>query len=979
MNPVPSYILNYVVPRIVERLKKQPPAKPATTLPSVSPNPYGVQAPPQPISVDDILTAQRARQTALDGIVGVASPTPAPSPAALPSLSTSEVNEVLNVQQQVAPQHIQPFKLEDYKPGMIPALVPQERQVISDAGSVTATENSYRVVPPQPVKTQQTVQSQLRQQTPTVAQRISTKAGVRRGSGAYFPVSEIAQMRRKRLPEAEILRRIQDAVAAQIGLTPEDVYKLTQRYGQHPLANIVEPGSDSRSSLESIFRQGISAGGRAEFKITPELVALLDQDKRSSFLSPTRAAVQQIQDQEWKEHQEWLDSIAGKTQQLAAGIGHGGSLGHFAGSAMEHGNPYAEAGNFIGDLGTRSLLQVGGALTGGLPGGVAAAMLPALVRANTEGEIEYDLNSRLKEAAVAGATAAGGNRLMAPFAGGGAVTRGVAGAVAYPASGAVVNSAVTHEAPDPQDAALQAGVGLAMGVVPHLLSRNPRQPQTTALAQRPRVQYSVIENESVAPLGAGRVAVGQRLLAEGEGGLLPGQELFGPPGQPRPSGPSQSLPGAPPRPMLSPAQVRPQMPTEAPLTQLPSSGKITPLDGTVRDIGLHRTRALHDWKATREGRGIFRDDGDGVSITDINSYVSGDYIKNAGVVQLGPTRIFGSPSFSAAVGTLWGKSAVLDGINLSTKQAVELRNDFERVLRFGKQGHKYEVGENLGVNVEWDGTKPEVRTALENIVSTLDKTIASAQGRDIRVVIPSLGDKDQVNQIIGTHYHETAHEVQNWAERTFGKEIDYDALTKSVKKGSRLEADLKEINTYLSQVGYRTPKQHYEEIDARLLGGPSDWKTLGIDPNTREGSKRAFRLLEYVDNALKSTYSTEELTQIDRKRLEVARPGRTRKLLEATQNVRSARTERRTAPQVNAGAKGRKQGGSDQSLLHSERLPARGDRGASKRVDGGRSGRTASSQRRRVDQKKSGRLFLAPKKKPASDTDLEDIGEFTGR
>lgn len=105
--------------------------------------------------------------------------------------------------------------------------------------------------------------------------------GQQKGAGAYVPVKDIEAMRAAGKNDSDILNAIQDSAARQIGLEPSDVAALTEKYGQHPLVNIVEPGSDARSSVDSIIKQGKSNGGLAEFNIRPEAIQTFLSDQKA--------------------------------------------------------------------------------------------------------------------------------------------------------------------------------------------------------------------------------------------------------------------------------------------------------------------------------------------------------------------------------------------------------------------------------------------------------------------------------------------------------------------------------------------------------------------------------------------------------------------------------------------------------------------------------------------------------------------------
>jgi 2'-5' RNA ligase len=91
------------------------------------------------------------------------------------------------------------------------------------------------------------------------------------GAAATFRISEIEEMRKAGVKDETILRRIEDDVARQMHISPTEVAQLTERYGQHPFANIAEPGG-AKSSVDSILRQGRSnlkatKTGVAEFTV----------------------------------------------------------------------------------------------------------------------------------------------------------------------------------------------------------------------------------------------------------------------------------------------------------------------------------------------------------------------------------------------------------------------------------------------------------------------------------------------------------------------------------------------------------------------------------------------------------------------------------------------------------------------------------------------------------------------------------------
>lgn len=109
------------------------------------------------------------------------------------------------------------------------------------------------------------------------------------GAGGTFPVAEIERARAQGMRDDEILRGIQNTLARQMGLSDSDIEVLTQKHGQHPLANIVEPGTDARSSVDSIIRQGRSNAGVAQFLIRPETVEMLRRDTLS-LTSPSTAS-----------------------------------------------------------------------------------------------------------------------------------------------------------------------------------------------------------------------------------------------------------------------------------------------------------------------------------------------------------------------------------------------------------------------------------------------------------------------------------------------------------------------------------------------------------------------------------------------------------------------------------------------------------------------------------------------------------------
>lgn len=110
---------------------------------------------------------------------------------------------------------------------------------------------------------------------------ISDEEAERVGAFANVPVSEILALKKSGLRSEKILKRIQDRVASSIGLSPWDVAVLTEKYGQHPLANIMETGGAAKSTVESIIRQGQSnltpeekkqGLGAADFNLDPEAV-----------------------------------------------------------------------------------------------------------------------------------------------------------------------------------------------------------------------------------------------------------------------------------------------------------------------------------------------------------------------------------------------------------------------------------------------------------------------------------------------------------------------------------------------------------------------------------------------------------------------------------------------------------------------------------------------------------------------------------
>jgi hypothetical protein len=114
---------------------------------------------------------------------------------------------------------------------------------------------------------------------------ITSEGGRERGAGATFPVARILEMRKSGADDETILRAIQDDVGRQMGLSESDLAVLTGLTGKHPLSNIVEPGSDTRSSVEGILRQGQSNAGVAEFKILPETVREISSAARA-LLNP---------------------------------------------------------------------------------------------------------------------------------------------------------------------------------------------------------------------------------------------------------------------------------------------------------------------------------------------------------------------------------------------------------------------------------------------------------------------------------------------------------------------------------------------------------------------------------------------------------------------------------------------------------------------------------------------------------------------
>jgi hypothetical protein len=101
------------------------------------------------------------------------------------------------------------------------------------------------------------------------------QTALQHGAGAYISSSAIEGMRKNGATDAQILRYIQDEVARQVGLNDAEIQYLTQAFGQHPFANIVEPGTNLKSSIDSIIRQGRTNAGLSEFYIHPELLAAI--------------------------------------------------------------------------------------------------------------------------------------------------------------------------------------------------------------------------------------------------------------------------------------------------------------------------------------------------------------------------------------------------------------------------------------------------------------------------------------------------------------------------------------------------------------------------------------------------------------------------------------------------------------------------------------------------------------------------------
>jgi 2'-5' RNA ligase len=111
------------------------------------------------------------------------------------------------------------------------------------------------------------------------------------GAGGQIRVEEIERLRKSGLDDATILTKVQDHVMRQLGWKDDEIYALTQKYGHHPLANMVKGGTDAAASLNSIIEQGNSNGGLAEFRVLPETMQELARDK--AMLRPGDAMVQQ--------------------------------------------------------------------------------------------------------------------------------------------------------------------------------------------------------------------------------------------------------------------------------------------------------------------------------------------------------------------------------------------------------------------------------------------------------------------------------------------------------------------------------------------------------------------------------------------------------------------------------------------------------------------------------------------------------------
>jgi len=101
-----------------------------------------------------------------------------------------------------------------------------------------------------------------------------------RGAYATFPVAQIEGLRKAGYSDDQILKEIQDNAGRQMGLSDTEMAALTEKYGQHPLGNLVEPGTSTKSSVDSIIRQGQGHGGLAEFNIDPETVSALLRDRQ---------------------------------------------------------------------------------------------------------------------------------------------------------------------------------------------------------------------------------------------------------------------------------------------------------------------------------------------------------------------------------------------------------------------------------------------------------------------------------------------------------------------------------------------------------------------------------------------------------------------------------------------------------------------------------------------------------------------------
>ena len=103
------------------------------------------------------------------------------------------------------------------------------------------------------------------------------------GAGASVSVADIEAMRAKGIKDDEIIKQVQNQVASQMGMSPEDVEFLTQKYGgKHPVGDLLVDERKPipvKESVDRMIESGTANGGLYQIRVPPQVIAQILQDK----------------------------------------------------------------------------------------------------------------------------------------------------------------------------------------------------------------------------------------------------------------------------------------------------------------------------------------------------------------------------------------------------------------------------------------------------------------------------------------------------------------------------------------------------------------------------------------------------------------------------------------------------------------------------------------------------------------------------